>query len=137
MYLPHVLTVMVNQPITIRNSDPCLHNIHAVPKVNDEINKSQLKGAKDLTERFTREEVAVKMKCDIHGWMGAWAGVFAHPFHGVTGADGSLSIRVPPGEYEVSGWHEYGKFDRPAAQKVTVADGETKEIEFVFEVPAR
>ena len=63
----------------------------------------------------------------------SWAGVFAHPFHGVTGVDGSVSIKVPAGEYEIGAWHEYEKFGKPAAQKVTVAAGETKEIEFVFE----
>ncbi len=134
LYVPHVLTVMVNQPVTIRNSDPVMHNIHAVPKTNAEFNKSQLKGAGDITEKFAREEVAVKIKCDVHGWMLAWAGVFSHSLHGVTGADGTVSIKVPPGEYEVSGWHEYAKWEsRPTeAVKVTVAAGETKDVEFVF-----
>jgi RNA polymerase sigma factor (sigma-70 family) len=134
MYEPHVLTVRVGQPITIRNSDPVMHNIHALPKVNAEFNRSQLKGAMDITERFDREEVGVKFKCDVHGWMGAWAGVFTHPFHGVTDGEGMVEIRLPPGEYEVSAWHEFPKFGKPAPRPVTVAAGETKEIEFDFGV---
>jgi len=135
MYVPHVLTVMVNQPITIKSSDPTMHNIHAMPKDGEEFNKSQQPGAGDLTTKFTKEEVAVKVKCDVHSWMGARIGVFAHPFHGVTGADGTVSIKVPPGEYEVSAWHEYEKWSvKPEAQKVKVAGTETKEVEFSFEV---
>jgi hypothetical protein len=133
MYQPHVFTLMVNQPLTIRTSDALTHNIHSAPKVNDEFNHSQLKGAADMTEKFAKEEVGLRIKCDIHNWMQSWAGVFSHPFHGVTGADGTVSIKVPPGEYEVSVWHEYAKFAKPAPQSVKVAAGETKEIEFVYE----
>jgi plastocyanin len=136
MYVPHVFTVMVDQPITIRNSDPLMHNVHATPgHAGDEFNRTQQAGAGDLTMKFTREEVGLKVKCDVHSWMGARVGVFAHPFHGVTGADGSVTIRVPPGEYEVSAWHEYEKWPHlPGTQKVTVAGTETKEIEFVYAV---
>lgn len=137
MYAPHVFTLGVNQPLTIRTSDPLTHNIHAKPAVNDEFNHSQLKGAADMTEKFAKPELAVPISCDIHGWMKAWAGVFDHPFHGVTGEDGTVKIKLPPGEYEISAWHEYKKFAACAAQKVTVAAGETKEIEFVFEAKAK
>ncbi len=132
-YSPHVLTLMVKQPLTIRNSDALTHNIHATPKVNEEFNHSQMKGSKDMTEKFVKEEIGFKIKCDIHNWMGAWAGVFSHPFHGVTGDDGTVKIKVPAGDYEISVWHEFAKFAKPAAQKVSVKAGETKELEFVFE----
>jgi hypothetical protein len=134
MYQPHVFTLMVNQPISIKNSDPTMHNIHAMPeKGSEEFNQSQPAGAANLTQKFAKEEVAVKVKCDVHGWMEAWAGVFAHPFHAVTGEDGSTKIKLPPGEYEISVWHESTKLGKPASQKVTVAKDETKEITFVFE----
>jgi plastocyanin len=133
VYIPHVFTVMVNQPITIKNSDPTMHNVHATQGANPDWNKAMLKGAKDLTHTFAKPELPAKFKCDVHGWMGARVGVFTHPFHGTTGADGTVSIKVPPGEYEISAWHEYDKFAAPAAQKVTVADGETKDVEFVYE----
>jgi plastocyanin len=134
-YRPHVFTIRTGQPLVIRNSDPLLHNTHAVPAANLEFNRTQLKGAKDITEKFAKEEVGVRVKCDVHGWMGAWAGVFAHPFHGVTGADGTAAIRLPPGTFEIAAWHEYAGFSKPAPQSVTIAAGETKEIEFEFAVP--
>jgi hypothetical protein len=49
----------------------------------------------------------VPVKCDIHKWMRAYAGVMAHPYFAVTGADGSFDLRgVPPGDYTVAVWHE-------------------------------
>lgn len=130
MYTPHVFTVMTNQPIVIKNSDPVMHNVHAVPKENKEFNRSQLKGAKDLSESFPKAEMGVKIKCDVHGWMGSWVSVFDHPFHAVTGADGAASLKLPAGDWEISVWHE--KLSAPATQKVTVADGEAKALEFKF-----
>lgn len=134
-YHPHVFTVMTKQPITIKNSDETTHNIHAAPTVNkNAFNFSQIgTKAKESTEKFDKEEVGLRIKCDIHGWMESWVGVFGHPFHGVTGADGTVSIKVPAGEYEISAWHEYGrKLALPAAQKVTVGEGETKDLTFEF-----
>ncbi len=132
MYVPHVFTVMAGQPIAIKNSDPVMHNVHAIPKVNKEFNRSQLKGSKDLSEKFDKPELPVIIKCDVHGWMKSWAGVFAHPFHAVTGEDGTAAIKLPAGEYEISVWHE--KLAVPAMQKVTVAEGAVKDVEFTFEI---
>jgi hypothetical protein len=136
MYVPHVFTAQVNQPIVIRNSDPTMHNIHAVQEGmgNEEFNHSQPKGAADMTERFAKPEVGVKIKCDVHGWMEAYAGVLPHPFHGVTDGTGSTEWKVPPGDYEISAWQESDKLAPPEPVKVTVGKGETKEIGFVFKV---
>src|SRR5207302_7678088 len=35
-YHPHVFGLRVGQPLEISNSDPTLHNIHALPKANPE-----------------------------------------------------------------------------------------------------
>ena len=137
VYVPHVFTVMVNQPITIKNSDPTMHNVHATKGANEDWNKAMLKGAKDLTHSFAKPEVPAKFKCDVHGWMSAKVGVFTHPFHGTTGADGTVAIRVPPGEYEIESWHEYDKLQKPAPKKVVVAAGSTSEIEFDYSMDRR
>ena len=72
----------------------------------------------------------VQVKCDVHGWMGSFAGVFSHPFFAVTGEDGGFSLdKLPPGKYVVEAWHE--KLGTQT-ETVTVGDGETKEISFSF-----
>jgi plastocyanin len=106
-YKPHVLGVVVGQEIEIRNSDDLLHNIHALPFNNKEFNFGQPQ--KGMTEKksFTVPEVMVKVKCDIHPWMGAWVGVLEHSYFGVTDAAGKFEIKgLPPGKYTVEVWHE-------------------------------
>ncbi|NUN53291.1 MAG: hypothetical protein HUU06_10975 [Planctomycetaceae bacterium] len=132
MYVPHVFTVMAGQPVHIRNSDPVMHNVHGIPRVNREFNRSQLKGAKEIETRFEKAELGIIIKCDVHGWMRSFAGVFDHPFHAVTDGDGSAVLRLPPGEYEVAVWHE--KLPAPEAQRVRVGEGATSDAEFRFVV---
>jgi len=39
--------------------------------------------------------------------MQGWLGVLDHPYFGVSGPDGRVTLRnVPPGEYVVGVWHE-------------------------------
>ena len=41
LYHPHIVALMVNQPLKIKNNDPTLHNIHPQPKNNHEFNLGQ------------------------------------------------------------------------------------------------
>ena len=104
---PHVFGVQVGQPVTIVNSDPTLHNVHAVPKANGEFNFGQaIKGMK-TTRMFDKPEVMVPFRCDVHGWMAAYGGVVSHPFFAVSNADGSFEIKgLPAGTYTIEVWHE-------------------------------
>lgn len=131
VYVPRVLGVQVGQPMEIRNSDDTLHNVHCAANTNLPFNEAQpLKGMKK-NHTFTRPEVMVFFKCDVHPWMGAYVGVVPHPYFGVTGDDGGFSLKnLPAGEYTIEAWHEkYGT----QTQKVKVGEGETQTIEFTFE----
>ena len=75
MYKPHVLAVMTNQPIDIKNDDPTNHNIHPLPKINQEWNESQPPKGDTKTKSFPREEVAIPVKCNVHPWMRAYIAV--------------------------------------------------------------
>jgi plastocyanin len=106
-YLPHVVGVQVGQPIEIRNSDPTLHNVHAVPKVNKEFNFGQPTKGMKTNKSFDTPEVMVPFRCDVHGWMNAYAGVLPHPFFAVSKNDGSFEIKgLPAGTYTIEVWHE-------------------------------
>jgi hypothetical protein len=133
-YHPHVFGMQVGQPLEIVNSDPTLHNIHAVAKNNREFNNGQpLQGMK-TTHAFTAPEVMVPFKCDVHGWMNAYVGVLPHPFFAVTDAGGSFSLKgLPPGTYTIEAWHErLGT----STQTVTLGEKDSKEISFTFKAPA-
>ena len=129
-YVPHVLGVQVGQSVEILNSDNTLHNVHAVPKTNQEFNMGQpLPGIKH-THQFSTREVMVPFKCDVHPWMQAWVGVLDHPYFAVTGADGSFSLQgLPPGTYTIEAWHESLGTQ---TQSVTIGEKESKDVQFSF-----
>jgi hypothetical protein len=129
-YVPHVLGVQVGQPLTIRNSDGLLHNIHPSPTVNKEFNVGQPRNM-DTTRTFDQVEMGIPVSCEVHGWMSAYINVLDHPFFAVTGDDGSFTIKgLPPGDYTLEAWHEqYG----PQTMQVTVGAKETKPVDFTFQ----
>ena len=44
----------------------------------------------DLTFSFSKPEIFLKFKCDVHQWMFAWVSIFDHPYFAVSGKDGTL-----------------------------------------------
>jgi plastocyanin len=107
LYHPRSFGVMTGQKLEIKNSDPVLHNIKAVPKKNRGFNISQPREGMTTTRTFAKEEVMVPIQCNVHGWMHANVGVVDHPFFATSGPDGSFTIKgLPPGTYEVEAWHE-------------------------------
>jgi len=130
MYGPHVIGVMSNQDIKIVNDDPTNHNIHPLPKINQEWNESQPPNGDSKLKKFAREEVMIPVKCNVHPWMRSYIGVVNHPFFAVTGDDGTFTIKgLPPGKYTVEAWHEkYGTKDI----EITVGAKESKSQDFEF-----
>jgi len=79
----------------------------------------------------------VKLKCDVHQWMFAYAGVQSHPYFAVTDADGNFKIAdVPAGSYTLTAYHLKAHGAKPGeAQDITVA-GSPVTANFTVEVPA-
>jgi plastocyanin len=134
-YKPHVMALMVGQPYKIVNSDGILHNVHALPKVNTPFNKPMPATVKETTVTFPKPEANFPIKCDVHPWMGAYMGVFNHPFFAVTATDGKYTISgLDPGTYEITAWHE--RLGTQTAS-VTVAASGTKTQDFKFVYAAK
>ena len=132
-YTPHVLGVMVGQTLKLKNSDGLLHNVHALPKVNTPFNMAMPANRTEADTKFGKEEGMFLVKCDVHGWMTAYVGVFANPYFAVTGADGKFSIPgLPPGTYEIEAWHE--KLGVKSGSVTVTADKAAK-IDFAFAPP--
>lgn len=129
IYTPHVLGLQTGQEVTIVNSDPTLHNVHSLSKDNPSFNVAQPKQGMTLSKTFDKPEI-FKVKCEVHTWMGAYIGVFDHPFFAVTGDDGTFKLeKLPPGEYTLEAWHEkYGT----QTMKVTVEKTGAKTADFTF-----
>ncbi len=136
MYHPHVIAVMVGQDVTVKSSDPFLHNVHALCIDNDGFNFGQpAPGSKKIDPFKTAE--TFKIKCDVHPWMAAWVRVLDNPFFAVTGEDGKYSIDtagLADGDYTLTFWQEkYGEKDA----KVTVKNGKgTADFSFKAEEKA-
>lgn len=131
-YHPHVVAMQEGQPLMVLNGDDTNHNIHFLPKVNEEHNFTQPK--KDLEhgrEVDLEAEGPFKVKCDVHPWMGCYIAVFKHPFFAVTGRDGTYELKgVPSGTFTIEAWHE--TFGTLTAE-VKVDDSGTTEHNFTYE----
>jgi plastocyanin len=133
VYRPHVLGVIAGQELRIVSSDPTTHNIHPMPKDNQEWNQSQPPGAAPLRRKFARPEIMIAVKCNQHPWMRAYIGVMRNPFYAVTGNDGTFTIKgLPPGDYTLEAWTAtFGKQDL----RITVRPQESTTVDIVFKAP--
>ena len=127
-FVPHVLDAQSDQLIDFANGDPVVHNVRA-GAVRNGFNISMPANGKVVSRYFTTPEV-VKIRCDIHAWMGGYVAVDGHPFHQVTGDDGSFTLRgLPAGEYVIEAWQE-----KLGSQQRTIRlnEGETQRLDFSF-----
>jgi hypothetical protein len=100
-FTPRVFGIMAGQDIAGANSDKLLHNVKS-PEFNQAFPFNTKKAMK-----LNDTAVMATIKCDVHPWMRAYAGVMEHPYFAVTKADGSFTIKgLVDGEYTVAVWHE-------------------------------
>lgn len=126
-YIPSILALQTGQKLDVKNSDPVLHNVHAIPDANSgnkESNNAQMANTPDISMSFAKPEMFLKFKCDVHPWMFAWVSVFDHPYFDVSGKDGSFKIaNVPPGKYKLVAAHRKAG---TATQDIEVKDDGAK-----------
>ncbi len=129
VYMPHALALQTNQTLNILNSDDTTHNVNSQSEINKGFNESMTSGSAKISKKFPKQEI-FRIKCDVHGWMGAYVGVFEHPFFAVTAEDGSFSIgQLPAGTYTLAAYHEKLK---EAEATVTVGEGGEQTVEISF-----
>jgi plastocyanin len=133
LYVPQIIAMQTGQKLTVKNSDPVMHNVHAQPTAgsgNKEQNMVQMAKGADLTFTFDKPEEFVKFKCDVHPWMFAWVSVFDHPYFAVSGQDGTFKIEnVPPGKYKIKANHRKAG---AVTQEIEVKDQDAK-VQFVMD----
>lgn len=124
---PHVFGVMAGQDVKFRNGDSLMHIVHVVPKNNREFGFSQEQPGEERSKVFANKEL-IRVFCDVHQWMTAWAHVVDHPYFAVTGPDGKFTIKnLPPGKYTIEVWHEKYK---AVTKEIEVKAKETKTANF-------
>ena len=128
MFRPRVQGVFVGQEVSMRNSDPLIHNVRSLSEENRPFNIGQPAGTPDRKKVFKDKEGPIELRCDFHPWMRAYLFVMEHPYFAVTDAQGHFTIKeLPVGNYTLAIWHEaFGEQE----QKITVKAGGLKDIEF-------
>lgn len=129
-YTPHVLGLIVGQPLKIMNTDTAEHNIHPMPKNNAAWNESQAPHGKPIEKTFQHPEIMMPVQCNQHPWMQMYVNVLPHPYFSVSAEDGSFQINnLPAGEYTLVAVHEkYGE----QTSKITVSAKQNTVANFVF-----
>ena len=135
IYSPHVLGVMVGQPVKVLNPDGILHSPRFMCKERQDFSWAVPKFRKVVTKVFLEEEFMFLMKCDVHPWMHAWISVMSHPFFATTGKEGTYEIKgLPEGEYVIEVWHEVLKTQ---TSKVKIAGSKDVQVaDFTYQHPS-
>jgi len=130
-YIPHVLAVATNQEIWVQNDDSVAHTVHPMARINTELNRSQPPGTPPMVIKYDKPEI-IRVKCELHPWMRGVFVVLKSPHYSVSDESGGFAMPdLPPGKYTVKAWHElFGE----QSQVVSIGEGETKELRFVFKV---
>jgi len=128
-YVPRVVAFQTNQELWVANDDPTVHNVFAEARKNPRSNKSQLKGAQPIVEKFSQPEF-IPVKCNVHPWMHGTFAVIRNSHFAVTGESGTFTLpNLPQGKYTVTAWHEtLGE----QSQQVIITGAETKSLNFRF-----
>jgi hypothetical protein len=123
-FSPRVFGMMSGQMLAADNNDRFMHNVKS-PEWNQGFPFGVKKDMK-----LENAAVMDTIKCDVHPWMRAYAGVMEHPYFATTKADGAFSIKgLVDGEYTVAVWHE--KLGTQE-QKVKASAAAPGKAEFVF-----
>lgn len=129
-FQPHVVGVMTGQPLAVINEDDHCHNAHMPGGNNPEVSVNLTKKGSRHTFKFASEEIGGRMKDDVHDWLECFVHVSSHPYFGITGEDGVVTIeKLPPGKYTLEAVHE--KYAKKTAE-VTIENGKTADVKFSF-----
>lgn len=133
-YLPHLQAVPVGSKLTVINSDPVLHNVHATNGSRTLCNMAMpIEGQRtSAPPQVLAKPGRIDLKCDAgHTWMSAYVYVFDHPYYTVSDASGNFRISgLPPGTYDVQIEHE---LLGPTTRKVTVPSTGAAKLEITLE----
>jgi hypothetical protein len=112
-FVPHVIGVRTHQPVLFKSDDPVSHNVNSqnAAKSGNRFNFSlSMRGASTMRQ-FKEADIAIPVRCDVHGNMITYVNVLDHPYFAVTDGDGKWKFERPlaPGKYVLGLVHErYG-----------------------------
>jgi len=106
VFVPHLQWASKDSTLLIKNSDPAVHNVHALRQDVTAFTVTIEPGAPPVRRPLV-ETGFYKIDCDRHLWMRAWIYVSEHPYVAVTDTGGRFVLtEIPPGSYDLRAWHE-------------------------------
>jgi hypothetical protein len=105
VFIPRVVAVPVGSKVDFRNDDPYYHNVFSLSDA-EKFDTGLYASGLAYTQQFDKPG-PVELLCNIHASMIGYVVVVDTPYYTQPRGNGTFSIRsVPPGEYELSVWHE-------------------------------
>jgi len=135
IYNPHVVALRTGQPFQWINRIDHTHSPNFLSKKQPPFGIAHLPRAGKSWKRKFKAEIGVRMRCSVHPWMVAYIHILDHPFFAITGKNGSFELRgLPPGEYEVTVYHEQTRIfeAKPAKIQVKIEAEQTKQLTFTY-----
>jgi len=128
-----VIAVPVGSTVEFPNDDPIYHNVFSLSSAKN-FNLGRYPRGKSQSVTFDKPGV-VRVFCDIHSHMSATVIVFAHPWFAIPDEAGRFQLpEVPPGDREITAWHErLGD----TTLRVRVDTGRPATADFVLPVPVK
>ena len=102
-FIDHVTPIQLGTAIDFPNHDQIRHHVYSFsPAKNFDI--PLYKDSPEHPILFDRTGV-VSLGCNIHDWMSAYIYVIDTPYFTTTDKNGTASLNLPAGEYEIRYWH--------------------------------
>jgi hypothetical protein len=109
-FVQHVVAMVKNKDLSMKNTDPILHNPHTFNEKHATMFNVALSEKGQVTTKKIRAGGVNKLQCDSHVHMNGYVLSFEHGFFAVTDENGAFKIGdVPPGKYKLVAWHESWK----------------------------
>ena len=102
-FVPQVLVVQTGTPVSFPNLDTVRHHVYSFSAIKPFEIKLYV-GTPAQPVVFDRPGTAV-LGCNIHDKMVGYIHVVDTPYFARTGANGSATLDLPPGEHRVRAWH--------------------------------
>jgi hypothetical protein len=106
VYEPRVAGLREGTPLVFKDANAVLH--HTKIEAPWAVGWSLVPARKERVIKNAKARLfPFSCCCTIHPWMKGWVGVFKHPYHAVTDADGHFEIKnAPAGKWRLITWQE-------------------------------
>jgi plastocyanin len=128
-FIPTVSVVQTGTLVSFPNRDEIRHHVYSFSPAK--IFEIKLYAGTPADPIAFDKPGEVVLGCNIHDHMYAYIYVVDSPWFAKTGKEGTATLDLPPGEYEVHAWY-FAQATKPATSTVRVRGEEAATADFAF-----